>query len=142
MGKKEELGVEATGIVRRSGSNVGHFKPGDRVIILELGLFCTHRVLPASRCTLMPSSLSFEDATSMPVVFGTAIHCLMDVGRLEKGQVCVTITRTQCAVTYMHTQSVLIHAACGGVGLAAIQICQMVGAKVSRRDGSAVRTAK
>ncbi|KAL4860896.1 hypothetical protein BDV12DRAFT_208692 [Aspergillus spectabilis] len=118
MGKKDELGVEATGIVRRSGSNVGHFKPGDRVIILELGLFCTRRVLPAIRCTRMPSSLSFEDATSMPVVFGTAIHCLMDVGRLEKGQ------------------SVLIHAACGGVGLAAIQICQMVGAKIYATVGS------
>jgi NADPH:quinone reductase-like Zn-dependent oxidoreductase len=90
----------------------------------------------------MPSSLSFEDATSMPVVFGTAIYCLMDVGRLEKGQVCVTITRTECAITDMHIQSVLIHAACGGVGLAAIQICQMVGAKVSRRQGSIVRTAK
>jgi NADPH:quinone reductase-like Zn-dependent oxidoreductase len=103
MGKIDELGVEATGIVRRSGSNVGHFKPGDRVIILELGLFCTRRVFPASRCTRMPSTLSFEDAASMPVVFGTAIHCLMDVGRLEKGQVCATMTRTECAATDIHT---------------------------------------
>ncbi|OJJ07905.1 hypothetical protein ASPVEDRAFT_89138 [Aspergillus versicolor CBS 583.65] len=118
MGKEDELGAEATGIVRRAGSNVGHFKLGDRVIILELGLFCTRRVLPASRCAPMPSSLSLEDAASMPVVFGTAIHCLMDVGRLEKGQ------------------SVLIHAACGGVGLAAIQICQMVGAKIYATVGS------
>ncbi|RAL12372.1 uncharacterized protein BO97DRAFT_451580 [Aspergillus homomorphus CBS 101889] len=118
MGKKEELGVEATGIIRRSGSNVGHLRPGDRVMILGLGSFCTRKVLPARRCARIPLSLSFEDATSMPVVFGTAIYCLRDIGRLEKGQ------------------SVLIHAACGGVGLAAIQICQMIGAKIYATVGS------
>jgi NADPH:quinone reductase-like Zn-dependent oxidoreductase len=95
MANQDELGVEASGIVRRSGPGAKHFKPGDRVMIMRLGLFRTRTILPADRCTHMPLSLSLEDAASMPVVFGTAIHCLMDIGRLEKGQVRGTYNRTE-----------------------------------------------
>jgi NADPH:quinone reductase-like Zn-dependent oxidoreductase len=60
----------------------------------------------------IPDNLSFIDASTMVLVFGTAIHSLINMGRLEEGQ------------------SVLIHSGCGGAGLAAIQIAQMVGAEI------------
>lgn len=50
----------------------------------------------------------------MPCVYATVIHSLINLGGLERGM------------------SVLIHSACGGVGIAAIQICRMVGAEVCR----------
>ncbi|KAJ5415221.1 hypothetical protein N7465_003916 [Penicillium sp. CMV-2018d] len=118
MASKDEMGIEASGIVQRCGAGVTKFKKGDRVMILDPGLFRTRVVIPTSRCIHMPPSISLEDAASLPVVYITALYCIMDVGRLEKGQ------------------SVLIHAACGGVGLAAIQLCQMIGAKIYATVGS------
>jgi NADPH:quinone reductase-like Zn-dependent oxidoreductase len=66
------------------------------------------------RCVKIPPSLSFKEAATMPCVYATVIHCLLKVGGLQKDQ------------------TIMIHSACGGVGLAAIQICQnVIGAKVS-----------
>jgi NADPH:quinone reductase-like Zn-dependent oxidoreductase len=62
--------------------------------------------------------MSHEDAATVPVVFATVIQCLLNIGRVEKGQ------------------SVLIHAACGGVGMAAIQVCKMVAAEIYATVGS------
>ncbi|KAJ5604827.1 hypothetical protein N7510_009981 [Penicillium lagena] len=118
MASKDQLGMEASGIVQRCGPGVNQFRPGDRVMIIHFGLFRTRMVLSANLCTHLPPSMSLEDSAGMPVAFATALYCLLDIGRLEKGQ------------------SVLIHAACGGVGLAAMQICQMIGAKVYATVGS------
>ena len=87
MANKEELGLEASGIVRRCGPGVKHFKPGDRVMMMNPGLLRTRVVLPAHRCQLLPPSLSLEDAASMLVVYATVLYCLIDIGKLEKGQV-------------------------------------------------------
>ena len=92
MANKDELGVEASGIVRRCGLGVKQFQPGDRVMIMHLGLFRTRVVLPTIQCNRLPQSLSLEDAASMPVVYSTVLYCLMDIGRLEKGQVGKTPT--------------------------------------------------
>ncbi|KAJ5578021.1 uncharacterized protein N7459_006985 [Penicillium hispanicum] len=119
MANKEELGLEASGIVRRCGPGVKQYKPGDRVLVMQSGLFRTRVVLPIHRCAHLPPTLSLEDAASMAVVYATVIYCLLDIGRVEEGQ------------------SVLIHAACGGVGLAAMQVCRMMGAKVYATVGSA-----
>ncbi|KAE8131072.1 KR domain-containing protein [Aspergillus pseudotamarii] len=122
MSNKNELGMEASGIVRKCGPGVKQFQPGDRVVISGPGVFRTHAVVFTSKCALLPPSLSLEDAASILVVYITALYCLMDIGRLEKGQ------------------SVLIHAACGGVGLAAVQLCQMVGARIYATVGSEQKT--
>ncbi|KAI3004518.1 hypothetical protein CBS147346_4860 [Aspergillus niger] len=118
MASKDELGVEASGIVRQCGSNVKQVKPGDKVMLLRPGLFCSRLCVPVSTCVRLPAWCSLEDAASMAVAYGTALYCLTDIARLEKGQ------------------SVLIHAACGGVGLAAISLCQMLGAEIYASVGS------
>ncbi|PYH51329.1 type I polyketide synthase [Aspergillus niger CBS 101883] len=118
MASRDELGVEASGIVRQCGSNVKQVKPGDKVMLLRPGLFCSRLCVPVSTCVRLPAWCSLEDAASMAVAYGTALYCLTDIARLEKGQ------------------SVLIHAACGGVGLAAISLCQMLGAEIYASVGS------
>ncbi|KAE8310676.1 hypothetical protein BDV41DRAFT_590299 [Aspergillus transmontanensis] len=118
MAHEDEFGSEASGTVKRVGSNVNHLSAGDRVCLAQPGLFRTRKVVPASSCVRIPETLSLEDAATMGIAYGTAYYSLVDIGRLEEGQ------------------SVLIHAACGGVGLAAIQICQTFGAEIYATVGS------
>ncbi|GIJ99998.1 type I iterative polyketide synthase [Aspergillus viridinutans] len=110
--KDSRLGLEAAGVVRKVGSEVTNCSPGDRVFVIGPGCFATTIVVAAARCTKIPDSLSIQDAATMPLVFSTVIHCLVDIGQLDK------------------SQTVLIHSASGGVGLAAMQICQMLGATI------------
>jgi NADPH:quinone reductase-like Zn-dependent oxidoreductase len=84
---KAGLGLEAAGVVRRIGSRVENIAVGDRVLLFGGGAFSSLVKTPAVLCSKMPPQLSFEDASTMPCVFGTVIHCLEDVGRLEKDQV-------------------------------------------------------
>ncbi|KAJ5740086.1 Acyl transferase/acyl hydrolase/lysophospholipase [Penicillium manginii] len=112
------FGLEASGIVRRVGQKVKDLTPGDRVMILSSCLFGTRVVVPADVCERIPGGLSFEDAATMPCVFATALYSIFDVGNLQKGQ------------------SILIHSACGGVGIAAIQLAQMIGAEIFATVGN------
>ncbi|KAE8381588.1 hypothetical protein BDV26DRAFT_301221 [Aspergillus bertholletiae] len=118
MADEGEFGCEASGIIRRVGSNVNHLAAGDRVCLAQSGLFRTRKVVPESNCVRIPETLTLEDAATMGVVYGTAYYSLIELGGLQKGQ------------------SALIHAACGGVGLAAIQICQVYGAEIYATVGS------
>lgn len=115
VGQKGDIGYEATGIIRSVGPGVHHqdFKQGDPVCVLGSSLLRTSAVVKSVRCYKLPTGISLEDAATVPCVYSTVVYSLLTLGRLEKGQ------------------SVLIHSACGGVGLAAIQICRMVGAEVS-----------
>ena len=100
------LGFDAAGIVRRVGSEVSRFKVGDGVAMCGHG---SHRNIHRSKadfCALIPDGLSFEQAATIPVVHGTAWYGLVRLARIER------------------RQSILIHAAAGGVGQAAIQIAQ------------------
>jgi NADPH:quinone reductase-like Zn-dependent oxidoreductase len=109
----DSLGLEGSGIVVEVGSEVKDFQVGDRVLYIGQNCFSTKTAIPAQRCAKIPPTLSWEEAATMPCVYATVIHSLLNLGRLQKGQ------------------SVLIHSACGGIGLAAIQICQnIVGANV------------
>ncbi|KAI2627830.1 hypothetical protein GGR54DRAFT_636951 [Hypoxylon sp. NC1633] len=114
----EGLGCECAGVVEVVGPNVTDFSPGDRVMVLHIGAFATSVVADAEACVKIPAQLNFVDAASMPTVYGTVIHSLLDKAQLEKGQ------------------TVLIHSACGGVGIAAIQICRMIGAGIFCTVGS------
>jgi NADPH:quinone reductase-like Zn-dependent oxidoreductase/SAM-dependent methyltransferase len=114
-----QLGVEAAGIITAVGSSVEGLSVGDRVFAFAPdGILASKAIVKAHLVGKIPDEMTFEDAATVPVVFGTAMQCLLSMGRLEKGQ------------------SVLIHAACGGVGLAAIQICQMVGAEIFATVGT------
>lgn len=113
------FGCEASGIVRRAGSDAGTLKPGDRVMFFSSGGgFATHAVIKADLALRIPDSISFEQAATVPVCYGTVLHGLVNLARVQSGQ------------------SVLIHSACGGVGLAAVQVCQMLGAEVFLTVGS------
>lgn len=81
------LGVESAGIIRRVGANVQEFSVGDRVLASAEASLATHVVTLGLHCAKIPDSLSFEDATTMPCVYGTVIYCMLDIGQLEKGQV-------------------------------------------------------
>ncbi|KND94632.1 Lovastatin diketide synthase LovF [Tolypocladium ophioglossoides CBS 100239] len=117
------FGLEAAGIVRRTGPNVKDLKVGDRVMLIAHSqlrrlAFATQVVVSGNLCEKIPDDLSFEDAATMPCVFATSIYSIFNIGNLKKGQ------------------SILIHSACGGVGLATIQLAQMVGAKIYATVGN------
>lgn len=82
------LGLDTTGIIRRVGSNVSNVAIGDRIFALAPhGCITDRLVLPASLAIKLPDHLSFEDAATMPCCFATAIHSLLNVGGIVKGQV-------------------------------------------------------
>ncbi|CAI7576810.1 unnamed protein product [Penicillium palitans] len=116
--KDNEFGHEGAGIVRRIGPEVQYLKVGDRVMVVGSCLFGTQLVLSENLCEKIPGGLSFTDAASMPCVFSTSIYSIFDVGNLKKGQ------------------SILIHSACGGVGIATIQLAQMAGAEIYATVGN------
>ncbi|RAK90795.1 polyketide synthase [Aspergillus costaricaensis CBS 115574] len=118
MGETSEIGLEAAGIVRNVGSGVQNIQVGDKVSVFGTGLMGTRKIVPANTCLVLPEGLSLEDAAAGPCVFSTALYSLVKCGNLQKGQ------------------TVLIHSACGGVGLAAIQICQAIGAEIFATVGS------
>ncbi|GLB08452.1 type I Iterative Polyketide synthase (PKS) [Aspergillus tubingensis] len=118
IGTPDDMGLEATGIVRRVASDITDVTPGDRVGVLGNGLACNRTVVRREAVSILPDSLSLEDAAAMLTVYGTAIYSLMHIGNLQNGQ------------------SVLIHSAAGGVGISAINICQMLGAVIYATVGN------
>jgi hypothetical protein len=98
------LGLEAAGIVEEIGPDVKSFAPGDRCLAFASGSLSSHLTITEELCVRIPDSLSFAEAATMPTVYCTALYSLAYKARVEQGQ------------------SVLIHSAAGGVGLAAIQV--------------------
>lgn len=84
---EEGFGLEAAGVVRRTGPGVKHLQPGDRVMLIARGSFATSITTSEQLCAKMPDNLSFDDAATMPCVYATAIYSLFTIGGLEKGQV-------------------------------------------------------
>ncbi|KAG8673091.1 hypothetical protein FPOAC1_006394 [Fusarium poae] len=109
---------EVAGVITAVGSNVQSWKTGDRVSALFVTHLGNQVRVKSSNIAAIPDSVSFIDAASIPLIFVTAWYCLNQVAGLEKGQ------------------SVLIHAGSGGVGQAAIQLAQLVGAEVFTTVGS------
>lgn len=107
------IGIETAGMVEAVGSAVVNFRRGDRIMAVSTHCFASHVVSKDVTCVAIPDELTFIDAATMPCVYATVIRALVDVGHIEQGQ------------------TVLIHSACGGVGIAAIQLCKMTGARVS-----------
>ena len=63
------------------------FKPGDRVMVSASGSLATRTAVDERLCALIPDSMTFEDAASMPAVYCTAVYSLITAGRLRKGEV-------------------------------------------------------
>ncbi|CAG9950403.1 unnamed protein product [Clonostachys rosea f. rosea IK726] len=127
LGKINEtpVGLEAAGIVTRVGPQVQRFKPGDRVFGFAFkGAFSTHVRALEGTLAHIPETLSFDEAAVIPIVYTTAYACLYDIGDLGK-----RTARGKKSI-------VLIHAAAGGVGQAAIQFAQREGAEIFATVGS------
>jgi len=113
-----ELGWECAGKIVALGEGVEGFQVGDDVMAVAYNSFGTYVTADARLVFPKPVQLSFEEAATIPIAFATAYYALCHVGRLSKGE------------------RVLIHAASGGVGLAAVQLAQRVGAEIFATAGS------
>lgn len=81
------LGVECSGVVQQLGPGVSGLQVGDRVAAAATGSYSTALNVKAHACVKIPPALSFEEAATMPSVFGTVIYGLLELARLESGQV-------------------------------------------------------
>nr|WP_062212866.1 type I polyketide synthase [Streptomyces sp. NBRC 109706] len=106
------LGSEAAGVVVEIGAEVTRLAVGDRVMGLIPRSFGPLASTPALAVVRIPDGWTFEQAAAVPVAFLTAYYGLVDLADLRPGE------------------SVLIHAAAGGVGMAAVQLAQHLGATV------------
>ncbi|KAI0896802.1 hypothetical protein F4806DRAFT_508595 [Annulohypoxylon nitens] len=98
------LGVECAGVVKRLGSGVDKFKAGDRVCMLNFGTYANRVRVAADRCHIIPDTMTFEEAATIPSVYLCSLYAMYHLGGLREGQ------------------SVLIHSATGGVGIACIEL--------------------
>jgi NADPH:quinone reductase-like Zn-dependent oxidoreductase len=132
-----ELGLEGSGIVQAVGRSVHNILVGDRVMFMSSGCFSTSITVSADACVRIDHSMSFEEAAAMPCVYATAAMALIDKARLQHGQASsIPVLPSRPALTQIASQTVLIHSACGGVGLAALQIARLVGANIYCTVGS------
>jgi len=115
------FGLECAGVVRSVGSGVTELAVGDRVMGFAPASLSTRVVTVAAALTKIPSEMSFAAAATIPVTFVTAVYALGHLAKLAPGE------------------RVLIHAAAGGVGLAAIQYAKYRGAVVIATAGSEVK---
>jgi acyl transferase domain-containing protein/NADPH:quinone reductase-like Zn-dependent oxidoreductase/acyl carrier protein len=113
------LGFEFAGRVRALGPEVGGLSPGDLVMGFAADAFASHVTVPAGQIFRAPCGLSAEAAAAIPVAFVTAWHALVETARLRAGE------------------TVLIHGGAGAVGLAALQIAKLQGARVVAAAGTA-----
>jgi NADPH:quinone reductase-like Zn-dependent oxidoreductase len=107
-----QSGAEFAGEVEALGEGVASFAIGDRVLGIGIGCFATRVIIDERLLVRIPAKLSFEQAATIPTVFMTTLHALQDLGQVKAGE------------------RVLVHAAAGGVGMAAVQLCRHLGAEV------------
>lgn len=113
------LGCDGAGVVEFIGSAVTRFKVGDAVFFCNGGLgdepgsYAEYTTLHADFCAAKPARLSMQETAALPLVFITAWESLVERANLQAGQ------------------SILIHAAAGGVGQIAVQLARHLGARVA-----------
>jgi acyl transferase domain-containing protein/acyl carrier protein len=117
------LGSECAGVVTAVGEGVAGLAVGDEVVACAMDSLATHTLAPASLVLPKPPGVGFADATSVPMTYLTAAEALVTVARIAPGQ------------------KVLIHAAAGGVGLAALRLARRAGAVVIATAGSPEKRA-
>jgi len=106
-------GGEVTGVIKAVGAGVERWKVGDRVSAQTgQGGFAEEALADPDKLSSIPDSIDFADAAGLSNAYGTSYYALIDRGQLKAGE------------------TVLILGASGGVGLAAVEIAKIVGAKV------------
>lgn len=113
-------GAEVAGVVRELGSGVTNVRVGDRVFAgLALGAFAERVAVSANAVHPMPDAMSYAEGAAFPVVYPTSYAALVLRANLAAGE------------------TLLVHAAAGGVGVAAVQIGKALGARVIATAGGA-----
>ena len=104
-------GSEVAGVVSEVGEGVDNVSPGDRIVsLLDSGGYAEYAIAPAPSLIPLPEGLDFERAAAVPLQGLSAYHILKTSGALKEGE------------------SVLVHAAAGGVGTLAVQMAKLMGA--------------
>ena len=122
-GRSQVLGYECAGRIVRVGEGLTQFHAGQRVMAVGPGSYSAFLTIAADRVAPIPEPLSDEQAATLPSAFLTAQYALCRLGRISAGE------------------TVLIHAAAGGVGLAAVQLAQRAGAEIFATAGSPEKRA-
>ncbi len=117
------LGLEVAGRVLAIGPGVKAFKPGDKVVAFAQSGFATHIVVPELVVAPSPPGIDAQAAATVPVAFLTAYYALVTCAKVRRGE------------------WVLVHGGAGGVGLAALQIAKLKGARVIATAGSREKRA-
>jgi acyl transferase domain-containing protein/NADPH:quinone reductase-like Zn-dependent oxidoreductase/thioesterase domain-containing protein/acyl carrier protein len=112
------LGIECSGVVTAVGEGVERLRIGDEVFGVAPFSFASHAISAEYALVHKPAGISHTEAATIPITFLTAYYALVWLARLQKGE------------------RVLIHAGAGGVGIAAIQIAQHIGAEIFATAGS------
>ena len=113
-------GGEIAGVVRSVGAGVRGFAPGDAVLAaVPMGGYAEQIAVPAAFAHRMPEGMTFEEGAAFPIVYPTSYAGLVYRAGLRPGE------------------TLLVHAAAGGVGLAAVQIGKALGASVIATAGGA-----
>ena len=121
------MGVEAAGTIEAVGEGVSGFSPGDRVAYngSPLGAYATERVMPAAPLFKLPDTVSFETAAASTMRGLSATYWLLKTDpRLKAGD------------------TILLHAAAGGVGLLAVQLAKLIGLRVIGTVSTEEKAAK
>jgi NADPH:quinone reductase len=105
-------GFEAAGVVLAHGPGVSEPPVGRSVMLLGASCYAEYILAPARAAMPLPEGWTFEQGAAFPIVALTAYHVLHTAGHVQPGE------------------NVLIHAAAGGVGMAAVQIAKAAGARV------------
>jgi acyl transferase domain-containing protein/acyl-CoA synthetase (AMP-forming)/AMP-acid ligase II/acyl carrier protein len=111
-GNPGALGLECAGKIVAMGKGVTNFQIGDRILAMTPGSFSQYVTVDANLVVSIPESLSFAEAATIPGAFLTAYYGLHHLAKIQPGE------------------KVLIHAATGGVGLAAVHLAQAKGAEI------------
>ncbi|RUR32199.1 SDR family NAD(P)-dependent oxidoreductase [Vreelandella andesensis] len=112
------LGLEFSGEVLAVGANVQHVTPGQAVVGFGPASFSDRLIASQHAVAPLPEGVSYAAAATIPTTFFTVYYALKHLARLEPGE------------------KVLIHGAAGGVGIAALQIAQWLGAEIYATVGS------
>lgn len=105
-------GMEAAGVIEAVAPDVTHLKPGTRVAYIGMGSYAEYTLIKARRVMVLPDYLSFQEAAAFPIAVLTAWHTIHTCHQLTPGQ------------------TMIVHSAAGGVGIAAVQIAKAGGARV------------
>ena len=121
------IGVEGAGTIEAIGDDVTGFAPGDRVAYngSPLGAYSEARVMPAAPLFKLPDAISFEDAAASTMRGLSATYWLAKTNpRMKAGD------------------TILLHAAAGGVGLLAVQLAKLMGLRVIGTVSSEIKAEK